>query len=340
MNIQEEQLTSIALQNLEKTTHIKGKWKSYAKKEIDGEVELIIDGRKVKFTVEVKKELRSYHLDNLLKQLQNYSSLMVIAKVITPRLKEELMQHEIAYLEANGNTWLRKEGIYIWIDSNKPLAKEKEKLNRAFTKTGLKVVFHFLIEEETLNLSYREIAHQTDTGLGNVNNIISGLKEKGFLIKMSEDALTLTNKKQLLEKWLDGYEDRLKPALELGTYRFAKNEDFNRWKNLPLAKGETFWGGEAAGDLFTKYLKPAELTIFTKEERKDLIKNYRLVPDTKGNVKVYKKFWNDGLDKQKQVDKNLVPPLLAYADLISTGDKRCIETARKIYEQFLQNRFE
>jgi hypothetical protein len=35
--------------------------------------------------------------------------------------------------------------------------------------------------------------------------------------------------------------------------------------------------------------------------------------------------------------KNLVPPLIAYADLLATGKKRCIETAQKIYEQYIED---
>jgi hypothetical protein len=56
------------------------------------------------------------------------------------------------------------------------------------------------------------------------------------------------------------------------------------------------------------------------------------VPDENGNIKTYKQFWqfNEGYD-------NVVPPLLVYADLINTNDRRCTETAEKIYDEFLQN---
>jgi hypothetical protein len=129
------------------------------------------------------------------------------------------------------------------------------------------------------------------------------------------------------------YEERLKPALKTGTFRFLKEEDFTNWKKLPTRKGKTFLGGEPAGDLFTNFLRPVELTLYTTETRNELIKNYRLVPDEKGNVKVYKKFW-----QQDEVKDNVVPPLLIYADLVNTNDRRCMETAPKIYDEFLQNK--
>lgn len=337
VNNNEREILNIALENLEKMTQIKGQLKHtiLKDKEIDGEIDLIIGTNKIKLVVEVKSELRNYHIANLLKQLQHYGTLMVVAKRIFPKIKEELRHNNIAYLEANGNAWLQKDNIYIWIDSNEPLKQEKEKPNRAFTKTGLKVVFQFLLDEELINLPYREIANKADIGLGNVNNVLNGLKDTGYLIKLNNDEYKLTNKKELLEKWVLSYEERLKPSLEIGTFRFLKQEDFNNWKRLTLKNRKTWWGGEAAGDLYTNYLQPANLTLYTLEARNDLIKNYRLVPDTKGNVKAYKKFW-----QYDEINENVVPPLLAYADLMNTGDNRCTETAIQIYEQLLKDRFE
>jgi hypothetical protein len=76
------------------------------------------------------------------------------------------------------------------------------------------------------------------------------------------------------------------------------------------------------------------LTIYTTETRGDLMKNYHLVPDNNGNVKVFKKFW-----EMEEMESNIVHPLLAYADLINEGDRRCTETAQKIYDEYLQDKF-
>jgi hypothetical protein len=141
------------------------------------------------------------------------------------------------------------------------------------------------------------------------------------------------NKKELLEKWMDTYVERLKPALLIGTFRFLKEEDFKRWKGMPLTPGKTYWGGEPGGDKYTNYLRPEILTIYTLENRNEMIRNYRLIPDEKGNVKVYKKFWND------DTKHDMAPPVLIYADLMTTGDNRCIETAQKMYNELLQDIF-
>jgi hypothetical protein len=47
-------------------------------------------------------------------------------------------------------------------------------------------------------------------------------------------------------------------------------------------------------------------------------------------VEVRKQFWNFPVDPQHP---GLAPPLLVYADLLATGDARCIETAKMIYDE-------
>lgn len=332
--MEEKDIVQIALDNLQSNTTFKGKWKKNAPKDVDGILELKIDGKQLNFYTEVKKELRNQQLQKIAVLAQQFKPFIVIAERIFPNIKEELRKTNIAYLEGNGNIFVKNEGVFIWIDTNKPIETTKEKTNRAFTKTGIKVVFHFLLNEELLKLPYREIADITETGLGNVTNVVNGLKEAGFLLKISKNDYRLNRKKELLEKWVTAYVERLKPVQEIGTFRFLKIEEFNNWKKIKLKEGQTYWGGEPAGDILTNYLKPGILTLYTTETKTDLVKKYKLIPDPGGNIKVYKKFWN-----YNDTNDNAVPPLLAYADLISTGDQRCIETAQKIYDELLKDKF-
>ena len=109
-----------------------------------------------------------------------------------------------------------------------------------------------------------------------------------------------------------------------------KEDDLLAWKDLKLDTTKTVWGGQPAGDLLTNYLHPAEFTIYTDESRNELIKNYKLIPDEKGNLKVYQKFW-----KWDNSTQNTAPSLIVYTDLMVISDRRCIETAQKIYDEYL-----
>jgi hypothetical protein len=333
--MKEMDILHIALENLFTATKIKGKWIKPKNLDEDGDIEFTIEGEIRRFYIEIKKELRQHHLPNILQIANIRKPLIVVARNIFPKLKEELRQNNIGYLEANGNIYLNENKVYVWIEGNKLIDIDKEIQNRAFTKTGLKVVFHFLRDEQNINMPYREIVRNADVALGNINYIIKGLIESGFLIRLNNERYKLTKKKELLEKWLTGYTERLKPTLEIGTFRFLKQEDFINWKKLPLKNTLTYWGGEPAGALLTNYLQPEILTLYTIEPRTELMKNYRLIPDTTGNVKVFKKFWN-----YDDANNNTAPPLLIYTDLINFGDERCTETANMIYDEFLKGKYE
>ena len=49
-----------------------------------------------------------------------------------------------------------------------------------------------------------------------------------------------------------------------------------------------------------------------------------------GNIEILDAFWNFDADKDFQ---DVVPPLLAYADLLATRDGRDAEAAKMIFEQ-------
>jgi hypothetical protein len=289
-----------------------------------------------RFFVEVKREVRNHHLQQLLKYKDADDPIMVIAEYILPKTKEALQENNICYLETNGNTYLKRLPKYfLWIEIKTQQAKEfTREVNRAFTKTGLKVVFLLLMDEMFVGQTYRAIAKAADVGLGNVNNIVRGLKELRLLIQKNDRELLLPDKKALLDRWIPAYEQRLKPTLHIGNFRFADKNAFFNWRNLHLEQ-QTVWGGEPAGDLYTDNLNPETLVLYTNETRGELMKNYRLVPDDDGNVEAYKKFWNINTPN---IIYNAVPPLLAYTDLINTGTQRNLETATKLYEKYLKNK--
>ncbi len=331
--MKEKQILLDALEQLEVHTGIKAT--VTPAQGIDGILHFNVDGKAQMAFVEVKNHIRGHQLVNLVRLKARFNPLMVITEQIYPKIKEELRRENIAYLETSGNVFYKGKDLMLWIDGHKmlPGLDVREKKGRAFTKTGLKLLYHLLLNPALLDLTYREIARITGTVFGNINVIMNDLKQQGFLLKLDKSRYQLQNKKELMERWMVAYEEKLKPALKLGNFRFLKNEDFIQWKNIQL-EPHTVWGAEPAANLLTNYLKPGELTLYTLETKQELIRHYKLIPDENGPVKTYQKFWyND------EENNNMVNPLLVYVDLMNTGDRRCIETAQKIYEQYLQDKF-
>lgn len=119
----------------------------------------------------------------------------------------------------------------------------------------------------------------------------------------------------------------------LKRYR-AENLDW--WRALDTARHNVLLGGEPAAALLTEYLKPGAVTIYAKPPHFAFILENRLREAPDGEVEVRRRFWPFDYEWDHP---NLVPPLLIYADLLATGDARCIETAQRVYDGHLARLF-
>ena len=332
--MKDQEIIQLALENLENQAGIKGNWDYTGMPIRDAHLTLTVDGDDLHFNVEAIKNVRPHHLTRLQNIENTEHDYMLVANKLTPQIKEQLRVKNIAYLEANGNLFVKQHGKHIWIETNNKIQIETDKGNRAFGKTGLKVIFLLLQNPALVNAPYRDLAAMAGVALGNIVYVMNGLKEYGFIIRKNDKELLLTNRKELLEKWLTGYEDKLKPSLLVGKFRMLDEYQFTHWRNMPLPDDErTVWGGEPAGDLYTNYLRPGQLTLYTTAPRKELMQHFKMTPDSKdGNVLVYKKFWNNPVPHGPFA----TPALLTYADLILMDEKRCRETAQMIFNEHIQ----
>ncbi len=319
----EKDIINTTIENLYRVAGIQAHWEQ--KGPLDGEINLQVNGIRLNLLAEVKKELREYQLEQIERIHKKHDNLVIIAEHIFPKLKVHLREIGIAYIETNGNLFIQKKQLFCFIDTQKKHFNRKKETNRAFTKTGLKVLFHFLQKKELVNKTQREIAQTTGVALGNIPQIINGLKKMGYLIPLNGKKNIWENRKELLEMWVNQYAIELKPKLFKNKYHLRDN-----WQNINLNTEITLWGGEPAADMLTNYLRPEKLTLYTKENNVNLMKNYRLIPDKNGELEVLEMFWNNA-----ELNKT-APPLLIYADLIIEGGKRNIETAQKIYNEFIQ----
>lgn len=317
-----QETVELAISNLKEIADIQAVYQH--KGLLDGELEMTFNGKQQKFTIAVKRELRMLQLQQIEVYSNRYKNFLLVANHIFPKIKEELRQMGIPYLEANGNAFLKKDNLFLYIDTQKPLDKENKKGNRAFTKTGLKVLFYLLQHKEAIHFTQREMAEQTLVGLGNIPQVIDGLKETGYLIPLNNKTYVWENRKELLNRWIAEYATLLRPKLVKERYRLKGD-----WKVLVFNTKKTVWGGEPAADILTNHLRPEKFILYTKENRTDLIRNYKLMPDKQGDIEVLEMFWD-------QQEGNTAPPLLVYADLMLEGGKRNKETAEKIYNDFIQ----
>ncbi|MFA9195958.1 type IV toxin-antitoxin system AbiEi family antitoxin [Flavobacterium sp. FBOR7N2.3] len=327
----EIEILNNAIYNLEKNIPLNWDWKTiyYEKnKEVDGELSIIVNNQKKIFFVEIKKDVKNHQLFNILNYKNKFTNFLLVAEKLYPKVKKELRENRVNYLEGNGNVYINTDDLFLYIDTNEVAKTQKEKGNRAFTKTGLKVIFQFLLNPKLINQTQREIAEVTNVALGNIPLIINGLLETNLIVRLDKNEYVINNYEELLNKWITEFEQTLKPTLFKQRFRF-QNKDKD-WRTIPLNTDKTVWGGEPAGDIITNHLRPEKFTIYTKETTKELILNYKLLPDDEGEITVYDRFWNN------EYNTNTAPNELVYTDLMITEDKRCIETAKLIFNEHIQ----
>lgn len=303
------------------------------------------------FYAEVKTNITTAEIGMILfKKTEFPYPILLLTKHVTGRVAEQLKKNEIQFIDTAGNAYINQTPLYIFVKGNKPPDIFRQApLGRAFQPTGLKVIYAFLCNPGLEKKPHREIAKAADVALGTITYVMKDLKEKGYLVDMGKQGRKLVKKEGLLKRWVAYYPEKLRPKLLLGRFRGPRDW----WQQRTLHPGYAQWGGEVAAAKLTKYLKPEIITIYIDSQQLSvLLIGNRLARDPEGDIEILKRFWAQTelweykpMDQEYKpiiptnrglpVPKDMVNPILIYADLMATGDQRNIETAKVIYEKYI-----
>jgi hypothetical protein len=298
----------------------------------DMELGMEINGNAIRYCAEIKN---AFTMANRLLLLTNNKELpyplLLVTKYVNPLMAEELKRERIEFIDTAGNAFINQPPIYIFIKGNKPPEiTGNYPIKKTFGPTGLKIIYALLCNPGLEDKPFREITAKAKVALGTVGWFMRDLRELGFLIDMGKKGYKLVQKDTLFQRWITAYPERLRPKQILGRY---KGEYDGWWNKKELHNLNAKWGGEVAAAKLTKYLHPEVITIYTKTEYlNQLLLECKLRKDPAGEIEILNQFW-DYDDKTEYRD--LVHPILIYADLIATGNQRNIETAKMIYEKHI-----
>jgi hypothetical protein len=300
---------------------------------IDAAIQLTAGNKTLIFRLLLKNEIRQWQVPELLTQLNGTEpAWLLLCNYIPQPVKELLKKENINYLEAAGNCFIKKDGLFVYINDKKVTPHRQTATGKLWKPAGLRLVFTLLQNTALLNEPYRTIAQQAHIALGNIGQLLHELQEEGYIKNKKENnknILYVERKAELQKKWVELFITLLRPKLTRGRFRFMTPADKARWKTPVLPN--TCWGGEPAGALLTHYLEPERFTIYTTQPTTEIIKTWRLLPDKNGELEILEPFWHIAPGKKT------VPPLLAYAELATSLDSRNRETAERIKQQYLEN---
>lgn len=345
MNMKEEEILEKAIQKFKDITGgeieiLDNRLNKNVKANGDAIIKLVAGNQEVTFWVEVKNEIREQNLPRFLYFIKNNpTEWLLVCQYIPKPLKENLKNQGINYLETAGNCFIRKDGLFFYINDKAVTTQRQPKEGKLWKQAGLKFLFGILENPQLLNAPYRTMAEIATVALGNIGPFIQELKDEGFVkegMKNGKPLMVFENKEMLRNKWIELFNAVLKPKLKQGRFRFINKADLENWKEAPATFPRKFyWGGEPAAALLTEYLQPEVFTIYTKMPKIEIMKQLRLVPDKNGNVEIMDIFWNPQMFDFLNKNTNTVPPLLAYAELITSLDSRNRETAERIKQKYL-----
>jgi len=288
-----------------------------ANRKADGYIKIF----NVKRAFELKRNIMPGRM-TYIKELLVEQNAILFADYVPPAIAEMLVQENLEYADQAGNMFLKDADNCILIQNCvKPKNIEIENTRgRAWTPTGLKVIFLLLTEPVALNWAYRKISKYAGVSLGSVKYVMVDLQERKLLVKM-QNKLCFNDINKLRDGWVKAYVEKLFEKQPVQRYSGKLDTPL---ENYPAAlAGET-----AAADL--NLIKTDKVCIYQWGNINELIVRNRWKQDENGNIEVREAFWPEIRDF-----KNTVPFLLVYADLIAENDSRCLEVANIVFERYL-----
>lgn len=316
----------------------------------EGEVTLKTDRGAFRYVFEVKTHLRPQTVRHLIVQAEFFrkhwgkaKGFLLIADYVNPLLAHELKEAGINFIDTVGNLFLKREpALYLYVEGKKPIGLPRGKPIRLFQPSGLKMLFGLLREPESVNYPYRHLADANDVALGTVGWVKRDLREQGYLEPTGKNQFRLIKRKELVERWVQGYAHLLRPKILVGEYQqLEKKLDAVvkgfRWYALTHGSRWGLTGGFGAYQLLHHYRGDSLAFFIETWDEATALKELKWLPLSEGPITVLKAFSPLVFTQWGRVaPPPALHPLLIYAELLYRGTDRDLETARMIYKEFME----
>lgn len=285
--------------------------------------------------------LRPTHIEHVEARLRSMSGeAVLITYYANPSIKTLLMERGINFVDIWGNFYLKGHNFFFSHSGLKPKSVENGTTNKAFDLAGMKLILALLSQQVPIGASYRDLAKASGISLGAVGTALEGLERAGFMMFSKEPGRrTISNRKKLLDRWVNSYTEKIKPKLLIGIYESSMLES---WRNMPVYEYFAHWGGEPAGSLLTNYLNPALFTLYIEKMNVAKLISKARLKKHEGElnqywdnqfVEVYQTIGQKYSDPIGDYPLDVVNPIIVYADLLGSKDSRNNEVAEAVYEQ-------
>ena len=307
----------------------------------DGVARLMVHGRKVRkpFVVKRSVNLDVLHLLTFLRK-DSADGLLLVTSHVNERQAEILRKAGVEFMDEAGNVFLTGPGLHVLMTGRRAVRSlAAVSRPRVFHPSGLKLLFALLADPQLDNpqpnaalvsRTYRDIGATTGIPHSTIGWIMADLMRLGIVVQVEDSVRALVERSRLLERWVQGYQEDLRPKLVAERYR-ASRADW--WKTASLQNA--LWSGEVAESKLTGTLKPGTVTVFGERPSHRFVLKHNLQKDPKGPVEFLSPFWR--MEVASGPAHTCVHPILVYADLLAIDDDRTREAAQAVYHHHLRS---
>ena len=187
---------------------------------------------------------------------------ILFAPYIPRPMGEYLAAAGINFVDEVGNCRLELGTDHVAVIEGRKRAKPNE-AGQATGPAAIEVTFAFLAEPDLLNAPVREIAERVGIGKTAVAGAIRKLIRQGLIT--ANKPRRVLRRKELLDRWLIGYETIVRPRRMVGRYKTMEADPLRLERRiedlLEDAEIKWGWGGGAAAMRLTGFYRGAETVL-------------------------------------------------------------------------------
>ena len=244
-----------------------------------------------------------------------------------------LASQDIGFVDQAGNCHITVGQDYLaHIEGRRPQLPSRQ--GRGLGARSYQVLFALLARPELVTAPIRSLAEAAGVRKTAAADLLQRLKDEGLILR-DKAGMRIARPKTLMDRWIAGYADKLRPRLLVGRYRAAAKEPFAFEKHVEAMLGDDLnwaWGGATAGYRLTQHYRSATTTLHVAVPPTTMQRQLNLLPAKDGPIVVLGVPGPLGLEGPSP---HIAHPLLVYTELLVEGDERALEAAAEIRTRFL-----
>lgn len=337
--MREEGLTTRCLAELEKLPFVQGARLNDVRAgdpAVDGVVVVQALTGEYRLLVEVKRTNVGHALVDAIiaRTARTEQPWILFAPLVTPGVGRRLADADVNFIDPQGNCRVALGDQHLaWVEGRQPPTRKPGE--RGIGAAGYQVLFALLANDDFLDATVRELGEAAGVSAGTAANTLRRLVDNGHVVETG-DGRQFVDRRPVLDRWLTGYIDTVRPRWLMGRFRAREADPLAREEQLePLLEQEDLpwaWGGGAAADRLQHYYHGPETVLHVEEPGEDLARKLGLLRDEDGPVVILR---TPGTVPYEGELPRTAHPLLVYTELATHKEERAREAATRLREAYL-----